>query len=253
MYSAITVYKKYSPRKGKDVYYADYIADDRYDAVERFDRVPLKLKNEPADSGLAGGWTFSSNVIHSQVGEMKEDVTISAGFADADTLAVILYRTFPDSEDGYPSVYSGNFVRTVPACYGLIPDDLAGTWKHSVTEDPDGSLTHDNGTFITIAYDGGHMTARNYETADDLHAGLAATARTAYEDPVYRPAAEQAGAADNPYWQVYFYGPDYRFNENIVTLTDRNTLLWITRIYDGINCSGDCRVIRDIYVRKEKD
>lgn len=250
-YSTLTVYRKKSTEKGEAAYYADYYDDDRYDATEQYEEVPLTVEDGPVCQGLDSTWYFASDTIHTQVIEMKMDVVLQAGFIDSDTIEVVLDSSFPDGgDDGYDSVYSGMFVRSVPDCYGLIPDDLAGDWEHAYTEKADGTREKQDGSLLSVSYEGEHMTVRQYESQDDYDEGNAASEWAAYDDPVYRPAEDMETTEYNPYWNMRFDGPDYAFNENCFTLIDKDTLLWVTRCYEGKNCTGKYRAIRTVYTRR---
>lgn len=249
-YSTLKVYRKESTEKGGAVYYADYYDDDRYDATEQYEEVPLTVEDGPVCQGLDSTWYFASDTIHTQIIEMKMDVVLQAGFIDSDTIEVVLDSSSPDGGDGYDSVYGGTFVRSVPDCYGLIPDDLVGDWEHAYTEKADGSREKKDGTLLSVSYVGEHMSVRQYESADDFDSGNAASEWAAYDDPVYRPAEDMETTEYNSYWNMRFDGPDYAFNENYFTLIDKDTLLWVTRCYEGKNCTGKYQAIRTVYTRR---
>jgi hypothetical protein len=225
-YSTLTVYRKEAADKDRYIYYADYFDDDRYDATEQFEEVPLKVEDSPVYPDLDSTWCFASETIHTQVIEMQEDVRLQAGFIDRDTVMVVLDRSFPDSEDDYSVSYSGKFVRTVPDCYGLIPDDLVGDWEHSYTDKADGSRENEDGSMLSVLYDSGQLTVRQYGSEEDFSTGSAASEWAAYDGPVYRPSEDMETTAYNPYWNLRVDGPDYAFNENYFTLIDKDTLLW---------------------------
>lgn len=163
-----------------------------------------------------------------------ESPTDSSAAADPDTDS----STAADAEDGSDAT---------------APDDCIGIWDQEYTEDADGKKTDKDGTVLSISYLNGYMTALNFDSEEDYLSGSFSTDRAVYDDPVYQLTEGEETARFNPYWQLRFSGPDYRFNDNCVTLEDTDTLVWITKEYQNEDHDGEYSVITTVYSRRQDD